>query len=83
VSRDRAAFHLERARRLTAALDEIAALESLLPPHNTPTLLVSLRVLRQELELATAALTCKDERLARQIARPSHADSQPRSEADA
>jgi hypothetical protein len=49
VSPERAAFHLERARRLTAALDEIAALEALLPPHKTPTLLVSLRVLRQEL----------------------------------
>ena len=59
MSPERAAFHLERARRLTAALDEIAALEALLPPHKTPTLLVSLRVLRQELELATAALTCK------------------------
>jgi hypothetical protein len=59
VSPDRAAFHLERARRLTAALDEIAALESLLPPHKTPTLLVSLRVLRQEIDHALAALTCK------------------------
>jgi hypothetical protein len=59
VSPDRAAFHLDRARRLTAALDEIAALESLLPPHKTPTLLTSLRVLAHELELATAALTCR------------------------
>ena len=65
VSPDRAAFHIERAWRLTAALDEIAALESLLPPHKTPTLLVSLRVLRHELELATAALTCKEVRRAR------------------
>jgi hypothetical protein len=48
VSPDRACFHLKRARRLAAALDEAAALESLLPPRKAATLVTSLRVLKDE-----------------------------------
>jgi hypothetical protein len=48
-----AAFRVERARLLAAALEELAALQA---PANI-TLSTSLRVIRQELDQATTLLT--------------------------
>jgi hypothetical protein len=63
VSPDRAAFHLTRSRMLIVALEAQIELEVPLPPRRVDTreatLLTSLRVARQELDHALAALTCK------------------------
>jgi hypothetical protein len=55
MSAERAAFHLARAKRLVDALTEQAALETLLPPRKSATLVTSLRVLKDKIELAGPA----------------------------
>jgi hypothetical protein len=56
TSTARAAFHIGRSRQLTVALEELIALQSLLPPKKATTLCTSLRVIREEMDLALAAL---------------------------